>query len=110
ALGGCSRLAGSSRVGTWVEITSASSATATMTTRITAPTTTVGWAATRQPGRRTAARAVMRASVATATSVIADARIDERVEDVHHQIDEHVGCCGHQHHALYDRIVTAQDG
>src|SRR5207245_9816691 len=79
-------------VGTWVAITSASSATARMTSRIAAPTTTVRWATRRwsHPGRCTSARAVMRASVATAASLIADARIDARVDPVHPQVDWHV--------------------
>src|SRR5437667_378238 len=83
-----------------------------MASRIAAPTTTVRWATRRwsHPGRCTSSRAVMRASVATAASLIADARIDERVDHVHHQVDEHVRGRGRQHHALHDRIVAAQDG
>src|SRR5438552_8799679 len=83
-----------------------------MTSRIAAPTTTVRWATRRwsHPGRWTSSRAVMRASVATAASLIADARIDERVDHVHHQVDEQVLGRSHQHHALHDRIVAAQDG
>src|SRR5215472_499465 len=44
------------------------------------------------------------------TSVIADARVEYRVEQVDHEVDEHEGGGDEQHAALHQRIVAGLDG
>src|SRR5919106_815844 len=88
-LGGFSRLTGSSRVGSWVATRPAASAAASMSTKIAVPTTTLGLRRSRLP--------------------IADPRIDEDVEHVDHEVDEHVRGGGDEDDALHDGVVAAQD-
>src|SRR4030095_17223956 len=57
-------------------------------------------------GGAAAARAA--ASAMADPSAIADPRIDEDVEDVHCQIDQHVRGGGDQDHALDDGVVAAE--
>src|SRR5215471_10747926 len=104
ALGAFRRRAGLRRRGSWVEMTPASSAARITTARIAAPTTMFRfWTAC----RRHVGRAGMAAVRTAAPSAIADPRIDEDVEHVDHEIDEHVRGRGDQDHALHDRIVAA---
>src|SRR5580765_2271279 len=44
------------------------------------------------------------------TSVIADARIEDRVEEVHGEVDDHEGRRDEQYPALHQRIVARLDG
>src|SRR5436190_8507342 len=37
-------------------------------------------------------------------------RIDDQVQEVDQEIDEHIEACDHEQRALNDRIVSAQDG
>src|SRR6266540_727169 len=74
-------------------MTSARSAATTTTSKMAAPSSTLGLSARRRTQRGT------RGAV---PSVIADARIDDGVD--------HVGRRRYQHHALHHRIVPAQDG
>src|SRR6266478_5804457 len=46
----------------------------------------------------------------TAASFIADPRVDERVEQVHAQVDEDVGGGRDEHHSLHHRIVAPENG
>src|SRR5438132_4647442 len=108
ALGGFRRWAGSRRRGSWVEITLARSAARITTARIEAPTAMfrLRTACRRHVGRAGASAAAT--AVVAAPSAITDPRVDEDVEHVHHQIDEHVRRRGDEDHALHDRVVPAQ--
>src|SRR5262245_33132815 len=94
ALGGLSRDAGDSRVGLYEVSTPARSAAAMKRSRMSAPATTA-----RLPRRRRSQRGRVDAAAAgaagtrtsTVASVIADARVDERVKEIHAQVDEDVG-------------------
>src|SRR4030095_16707399 len=68
-LGGFKRLTGSRRVGSCVGTTPAASAAASSSRKMVAPTTTLGLRRSRLP--------------------IPDPWIDEDVEHVHHEVDEH---------------------
>src|SRR5215510_11626711 len=105
ALGGFRRWAGLRRRGSWVEMTSARSAARITTARIPAPTAMFRF---RAACRRQVGRAGVAAVMTAEPSAIADPRVDEDVEHVDHEIDQHVRGRGDEDHALHDRIVTAQ--
>src|SRR6266545_4339296 len=112
ALGAWSRAAGSSRVGLCVESTPASSAASTKARRIRAPATTLRLARVRrsQRGRVDGAAALtVGARTSTVASVIADPRIDQRVQQVDPEIDEHVGRGRDEDDPLHHRVVTPQN-
>src|SRR5262245_36521246 len=44
------------------------------------------------------------------TSVIADARVEDRVEEIHHEVDDHEGGGDEEHAALHQRVVARLDG
>src|SRR5947199_7250753 len=98
ALGAFRRWAGLSRRGSWVEMTPASSAARITTARIAAP---IAMLRLRAACRRQVGRAP--------GSAIADPGVDEDVEHIDHEIDQHVCGGGDQDNALHDRIVSAQD-
>src|SRR5262245_30913601 len=113
ALGGLSREAGDSRVGLYEVSTPARSAAAMKTSRMNAPTTTA-----RLPRRRRSQRGRVDVAAAgtagtrrsTAASVIADAWVDDRVEQVHAQVDEDVGGGGDEDDPLHHGIVAPENG
>src|SRR6267143_5129337 len=112
ALGACRRAAGSSRVGLCVESTPASDAARTKARRISAPATTLRLASVRrsQRGRVDGAPAAARGSrTSTATSLIADPRIDDRVEEIDPKVDEHVGGGGDEDNPLHHRVIAPQN-
>src|SRR5215470_6431753 len=53
--------------------------------------------------------AVLRRNTRT-TSVIADARVEHRVEQVNHEVDQHESGSDEQHASLDQRIVAGLDG
>src|SRR4051812_9602164 len=85
-LGGLRRFTGSRRVGSCVATMPAASAATSMMTKTAAPVTTAGL-------RRRRCRA----------SAIADPRVNEDVEHVDDQVDEHVRGRRYEHDALHDR-------
>src|SRR5689334_16868666 len=98
---GCfSLFSGATACGSTVPSQGAASAIPTMRRRITPPAIAVGW-------RRNASR--KRRQVGEAATSVADARIEQRIAEIHEQVDDHVGAREDEHHALDDRIVAPQD-
>src|SRR5437870_3000569 len=110
------------RAGSLVAIHGAPSAMTTKIATTIAPTTAAGrWRATRQR-RHHAPACGLAASAASGSDTAdvavlsgiggapadADAWVQDRVGDVHQQVDEHVRRRREQHHALHDRIVARE--
>ena len=61
------------------------------------------------PGHRASPASAGAGGQRDATITVLDARVDDEVHHVHHQVDQHVRRGRDQHHALDHRIVPAQD-
>src|SRR5690348_8792331 len=112
--GGRSRFAGDTASGSTVPSHGASSAIATIATRITPPTIAIGWRRNasrkrRHVGDTERATPSDAAGSAVAMSSIANARVEQRVGQVDRQVHEHVYRREDQRDALDDRVVAAQD-
>src|SRR5690349_19874455 len=101
-----SRVRGAAACGSTVPSQGARIAMPIMTRRITPPAIAVGW-------RRNAALKRSQSwtfpSLGEAAMSVADARIEQRIAQVHDEVDEHVGAREDEHHPLDDRIVASQD-
>src|SRR5271169_5252594 len=61
---------------------------------------------TRRPRR---AEVTATRSTSTSSAAMADSRIEDAIEDVDNEIDQHERRCDEQHHALHDHKVASVD-
>src|SRR5574342_914036 len=115
-LGGWSRAAGSRRVGLCVESGPAKSAASTKARRMRAPATTLRLARRRRSQRGRVEGAPTPTAgprTSTAASVIADPRVDDRVQEIDPEVDQHVGRGDQTQRGEFGhgpRLVLAVDG
>src|SRR5512145_1236826 len=109
---GRSRRIGDSACGSMVPSHGAASATSTISSNTTAPARAVGCRRNASLKRRTVGEADFGAAPAWATAAmsVADARVEQRVAEVDHEVDDDVDRGEQQRHALDDRIVAPQEG
>src|SRR6266571_9528287 len=104
--GRSSRSTGRISCGSPVHQSGASTAVSTSRASATSPPTNVGWRATT---RRALATRPARGGTASNAYSVADAGIEEDIEDVHGEVDQHVYDRDDQDHALDHRIVATDD-
>src|SRR5260221_12988332 len=103
------RFTGATAWGSTVPSHGASTAMRIMASSTRPPAIAVGWRRSASRKLRQVGETAFGTSSATAAMSVADARIEEHVAQVHREVDEHVGRGKHEHHALDERVVAAQD-
>src|SRR5262245_59727920 len=115
ALGGASVAAALVAIGSWVAITSADTATTTMTSMMKPPAAPRGFFRQKRtsadPSPAEAGRAAAGAATAAVpASAIAYPRVEDAVEHVHHQVRHDDDDRGEHHEVLHDRVIAPEDG
>src|SRR5438552_9570063 len=103
------RLTGATACGSTVPSHGASTAMRIMASSTRPPAIAVGWRRSASRKLRHVGETGFGTSSATAAMSITDAWIEEHVAQVYREVDQHVGRGKHQHDALDDRVVAAQD-
>src|SRR5688572_536404 len=103
------RFTGATACGSTVPSHGARIATRIMASSTSPPMIAVGWRRSASRKLRQVGETGFGMSSAAADMLVADARVEEHVAQVHREIDQHV-CGGEdQHHALDDRVVAPED-
>src|SRR5258706_5813295 len=107
---GCfKRLTGATAWGSTVPSHGASTAIRIIASSTRPPAMAVGWRRSASRKLRQVGETGFGTSSAMAAMSVADAGVEEHVAQVHREVDQHVGRGKHQHYALDDRGVAAQD-